>query len=874
MLAQRGTKQIRRFLGIALALILLQACGSRDQGFTLTEPGPVTNPGGGGPQNPPGPSNDCTVNFKSLIQLKVSANPAGTPLEVLDANPVVIAPIPIKVEGSKVTISGDSFPEFILTRLSQQADLRIKGVPGVEAVGSYDPATGAMTFDGFQLSIEILNKGTTTRFIDGIANLSGINFTTDSVTATGNLHSISEKGQPIHKDDLSMTLVTGFTLPQDFGTLSILNSMIGGGALTASFQGSLDALPENCGSGNPNNFPTVPQPPGLKVTVKDQVDPSEIDFGSSAVVLRNEQGKKFVDCTDAGNRALITKYVTITNVSGQDKTIQFGQPKDSDSDSSSPLCGGFAEFVRGTITTQGSASCDPVVVAGHSYLTGSCKFPAGDASASVSFPLMYLPFNYQEPPAGASPIQDVGLFSLNYGGDSPFIMRLKGRTVPDFRDVFSVSKILNGVDSLKLVQNKGTLKIPLEKDHTGPFSQPLVLKNSGSDSWEAVTFTFGDGTHFAIEPPLVNRLPAAEGDVSGRMEMGLNFTPGKAAVYNDTLTIKMRKVGSITTDAPQGIEASLTINLLGTVGVPILSGNVKIQFDFLAALIDHVALDEPTESIDYREFPDLAPEPLEMNFKDTDREDVKEIEVKSKVVDILDPSLSVAERMKVLRVFNSRATVGKHGERLTSGDNSDKCFEPVSLNVPYVNGECSYFYHNILDSGVGIYDDDSGHMTLPDIRLRMQNPYHADIVGKWPASNPMGHPTYMLDDVLQLSFTTHILDRKVTEDAGRTVVLVPDERITAQDLVVKSKPLGRDCPDGIFDGVHPAFSCYLSSGDRFLQGHEVTLKPNQTKYYDVVLVGVAQFPTSQEDPNLPWFLGENGGTKILITIQGRMYKDE
>jgi len=808
-----------------------------------------------------------------LIQLKVSANPAGTPLEVLDANPVDIPPIPIKVEGSKVTVSGDTFPEFILTRLSEQADLRIKGIPGVEAVGDYNPDTGEMHFDNFKFSLEILNKGTTDPFIPGVATLQGINFTTGTINTTGNFHPITETGQALHKDDLSMTLVTGITLPSDFGSLAVLNSMIGGGALTASFQGQLDALPENCSdSPGGGEFPGVPQPPGLKISIKDQVDPSVIDFGSSAVVLKNSHGHKEIDCLDAGNRALVSKGVTITNVSGQEKTISFGQPKDTDGDARSPLCGGSSEFVRGSISLKGGATCETTKVGGKDFLVGTCTFPAGDANAAVSFPLMYLPFNYQEPAQGASPALDQASFALNYGGDSPFMISLKGRTVPDFRDVFSVSKIISGVDSTKLIQNKGVLKIPLEKDRTAFYIQPLALKNSGSDAWEEISFTFADGSHFSMEPLVVNRLPAAEDDTPGRTELGLKFTPGTETVYNDSLTIKMRKVGSVTPDAPQGIEAYLTINLVATLGVPVLTGEVRIQFDYLAALIDHVALDTPTESIDYRQFPDLAPEPLKLTFNDTDREDIKEITMESEVVDILDPSVSLAKRKKVLRIFNSRATVGKHGERLTAGDNSDKCYEPTNINQPYQDGDCSYFYHNILDSGEGIYDDESGHMTLPNIRLRMQNPYHADIVGKWPASNPNSNPDYMLDVILNLSFTTHILDRKVTEEGGRTVTLVPDERIGEGDLVVKSKPLGPECPEGIFEGAHPAFSCYLSSGDRYLQGKEVTLKPNQTKYYDVVLVGVAQFPSSQQDVDLPWFLGENGGTKIFIVIQGRMYK--
>lgn len=860
----------RKLTSLLAVLLCLTACGHSDKPFGLDDGGPTTP---GGPPTPPGGAG-CFVNFKSQMQLKISANPAGDPLEVLDANPVDVAPIPIRIEGSKVTLGGDGFPEIILTRLSEQADLRIKGLPGAEGLGIYNPDSGEITIENFKFSLEILTKGTTELFLPGSAALENINFITGSVTATGNLNSITETGKPLNKEDKSLSLVIGITLPSDFGALSVLNTMIGGGALTAKFDGHLDATPETCSSGTPGGFPgVVDQPPGLKIAIEDQASTGEIDFGASAAVLKTAGGKQVIDCLEAGNRALVARRVTITNTGDVERTIRFGQPYDSDFDRKAPLCGGQSEFVRGAIVKQGAATCKATVVAGRSYPIGDCTIPPGSSENAIVFPLMYLPFNFEAPAEGQGPILDQGVFFLDHGGESTFPIKLKGYTLPDFRDVFHIVKVLNGAESLKEIKNKGVIKIALADRSTVPFSQPLVLKNTGGDSWEEISFTFEDGSVFSMDPPLVNRLPAADDNAPGRFEMKLNFKPTEQPVYNDKLTIKMVRVGSITTEAPQGVEAKIVLNLLGTIGLPKLSGEVKLQFDYLTALIDHIALDTPTESIDYRQNPEIAPQPLKIIFKDTAHEDLKEVELQAEVVDILDPALSPRDREKVLRVFTSRASIGKNGERLTSGDGSDKCYEPSSITRPYQGGDCSYFYHNIMDSDVGLYDDESGHFTLPNIQLRMQNPYHADILGKWPASNPNLDPDYFLDAILNMSFTTHILDRRSVEEGGREILLVPDLRTLPGDLVLSSKPLGPDCPEGIFDGAEPNFKCFLSTGNRYLQGKEVTLRPNQTREYDIVLVGVGQFPSEVSDPELPWFLGENGGSRIFIAILGRMYKD-
>lgn len=856
-----------------LWILALSACESNSNPQILEEPQPPA-PGAPGPGDG---GTECFVNFQSMLQLKVSAKPASEALEVLDANPIAIPSIPIQVNGEEVAILGEKFPDIILTRLSNSADLRFGGVHGSRAAGRLDPASGELAIEGMQFTLEVLQKGTTERLLEGETVIGGIRLQTGPVTATGNLNSIPEQGKPLDRNDLSLTLVFGVTLPGDFSPLVPLNDILAGGALTARFVGKLDALPENCGAANPDNQPPPgqEQPPGLHITVEGQPETSRIDLGLASVVLKNLGGKPALDCSAAEFRGAVSKQVTIKNVGSGERVLKFTQPVDLDEDPKTALCTGSGEFVRGSISTQDGATCSKVRVGGRDFPFGECVLPR--EGSAVSFPIMYVPFNYVEPAPGEDPPQDTAEFLLDFGADKPFRIALSGRTIPDIRDVLGVSKVNNGTISPREVKNKGNLKIALESAAALPFTQKMVLKNSGTDAWEEVHFTFGDGSAFSAVPATENRLPAAGEGGPGLMNFDLVFNPGAATVVNDSVEIHMVKVGSRTEANPIGIEARMKFNLLGTVGIPKLTGNVLLQFDFLTALIDHSVIEDPLETIDYRQQPELAPEPLRLRFSDAEDPAFQNIELDAEVVDILDPGLSLADRIKVLRIFTSRASVGIDGQRLGAGDGSDKCREPESLLGPYRNGDCSYFYHNILSSETGLYDSESGHFTLPGIVLRMQNPYHADILGRWPASNPGGNPDYVMDTTLSLAFTTHLLDRRSLEEGGRDLLLVPDGRVSETELLLKDKRHGPECPAGYLDDVKPRFHCYLSAGDRYLQGYEATLRAGQTKYHDVVLVGAAQFPPGgpgTSNPDLPWFLGDSGGSRIYIAIQGRMYRED
>ena len=773
------------------------------------------------------------------------------------------------VDGNQLTLMGSEFPDIYFRPEETAADVKISAKTDNNATGSYDPATGAISFDDFIFVLQIVQKGEETLFIEGEKVLPALELTTGTVTVNGNLNPISESGQNLNPDDRSLVLVAGLTLPEDFGPLAPLNTIIGGGALTARLEGVLDQLPENC-SMDGGGFADTEPIPGLRVQVDKQTTIDHIDFGSTTVVLRKQNQKLILDCRDALNRGLLERRVTLSSSGARELKIQLPQPADTDADPRSPLCSGTAEFVRGSVQPEGGATCETFQVGGKTFFSGRCTLPA-DSQAKVSFPLMYLPFNYQVPGEDGLPVVDKGRFTVSAESGESFYIDLLARSIPDVSDSFSLAKVFADQISSKRIFRGGLLKISLSEEDEVPAQQEMVLLNSGVDVWEPVEFHLEKGTDFKILPVANPVLPAGSTEGPGVLQFILQFQPTGGNIFQDVLHVSMVKQGSVTADNPEGVRVKFNANLLGTVGLPPLEGKWKLHFDFFTALIDHVALSEPIESNDFRERPDLSVAPLDLEFTPSEIEGVQTVTMNFKNIDILDPTLTAEERSKVLRIFTSRASRRANGDPFSPQETEDDCVDPQDLNQPYQNGECSFFYWTVEESPTGRYDDETGQLTLPAISMRMLNPYHSDILGIWPGSNPFSNPNYILDVPFKLSFTTHLLNQlAVNGDGLKPLPLVPDERILLSDLVVRNKRLGLDCPEGFMEGEHPRLKCYLTDDEKFLTGQPLTLRPGYTDQYFVNLVGVTRLPPGETDPNIPWFLGDDGGSRLYIAIQGRL----
>jgi hypothetical protein len=915
----RKIQKLKRAIPFLLALWVLTACAGQDKPFSLVGDSNAPQepvPDGSGSVPPP-TIEGCRVHYNGQMQLKVSANPTGAQeLEKLDARPIDIEPIPFIVEGNTITLHGDLFPDIILTRLSDSVDLRVSGVPGTSAPGTYDPATGAIEITGFQFGLEILNKGTLERFADGSEVLSGVNFTTGSVTATGNLNPITEVGAPFNASTFAVSLVLGLTLPDTFPQLSVLNNEIAGGALTARFDGTLDQLPENCVEGGGNPPPSGGSgagTPPIDFSISDgsSTNTGTVDFGTALVLTKDNRGETILDCSEALNRDPKSKLITLKNTGAEELKIKVMSPADTDGDAKAPLCSGASEFVRGTLKAHGSASCDTVSVGGKLFTTTECTIPTGDDQSYLTFPLLYVPFNFVPPPEAPAPTTppaegdatgdatgdaapppppqappDTGALLIEYNDGKTYSLSLVGRSEKDSSDSFRISKVRNGAVDAKEFRTNDVIKIPLDSGDPTPFTQTLALKNIGSDVWEEVVVTFpAENSVYTVSNLASTALPASGSGGPGMVQFDVVFDPGSGQVFSETMTITMVRAGSKTADNPQGTVATLNLTLNGTVGIPSLKGDVKFQIDFLAGKIDHNITAEPVESLDFRTDAnkDQAPPPLDLAFADTAVETVKEVTLHVENKSVLQKSLE--DRLTSLRILNARATYGTPGRKLVSGEGADLCNEPPNIGIPYDDGrmECSYFYFQISGDTPGRYDDDTGELTLPEINLRIENPYHSDIAGKWLPSNPGGNPSNILDTEIKISLTTLLLDDVQVGEGDEAIILVPDDRILKGDLSVKGKPMGAECPgdypfildhdsgNGTLEEKHPHIRCYLTSDERFMKGRAVSIRPDDINKRDVVLVGVGRFPPDTEDSNLPWFMGEGGGSRIYIAIQGRLF---
>lgn len=483
---------------------------------------------------------------------------------------------------------------------------------------------------------------------------------------------------------------------------------------------------------------------------------------------------------------------------------------------------------------------------------------------------MYIPYNFTAPTAVATPEAtpaatpaatpttggDTGSLVIEYDDGKTFALGLKGKAEPDSRDSLSISKVKEGAPSKKLIRNKGLIKFSLKDSDPKPFNQDFVVKNSSGDSWQNLTITVEEGPAFTVTGPAATTVGPGTADAPGTTGFSISYNPSASgAVDKGKLIIHLNKAGSTA-------QTELTFDLEGAVGVDPILGNYKLKIDFLTAFIDNALQTKPVESLDFREFPSQAPQPQTLDFSDLNEDEIQPVEIIP--IDFDPLNATKAQRSTALRIFNAQ------GSGLVPGQDSSLCNEPDPINVAYKSGDCAYFYFNIgvSEDSQGVYDEETGNMTIPNLKLRIQNPYHGNVGGVWPPSNPaLGSPgDNILDTILDLSLTTQILDKKEDGD----MVLVPDPRITRSDLSVASRGerLGDPCPDD--PSVHPHLKCYLTSDGKYFQGKPLSLRPGSDGVYDVVVVGVGQFKPRSVEADTPVFMDNS---RIYLAIQGRLCQE-
>ena len=874
----------KRFKGtmvaMALVALALQACGGSDKPFTIADDSPPTtggpNPGGG---NPPPGAEGCTVNFLGKMQLQVSS--AGQ-APIIGSRFIDIPPIPIKVDGNNLTMPGAEFPRFkAFIGENPPADLWIHGDPSNSGTGTYDPASGKIEINDFKFLVDVKVVGAETDLGPPLTQIPTVKLTTDAgqtASGNGNPADITVDGVPVNKSDRSVTLVAVVALPATLGGLAPIDEKLGGGALTAVFEGALDQLPESCVDGG-----AATPPPGggsgpSEFAISDGTNPNvgTVDFGATLALVKSSGGKTILDCTEASNRGAKSVMITLTNKSAGERKINIGQPADNDVDTKDPLCSGTSEFVRGAVSVSGGATCETVTVGGKEFMTGECTLPES-ADAKIQFPLMYVPYNFVAASGGAAPEatptatatpgatptpaasvpQDTGTLVFEYDDGKTFSLSLKGKTEPDSRDALSISKVKDGVVSKKNIRNGQLVKISLLDSDPKPFTQEMAIKNTSADLWQNITVEVEapeSGTSaFAVQNLASTNLPGGSSEAPSTVKFNLVYTPSAAGADQGKLIVKLVKAGS-------SAVTELKFDIAGSVGAEPVLGNYELRIDFLTAFMDNALQTKPTESLDFRDFQDQAPPPQEIIFDEPNEEELEPIEIIP--IDFDPLTATKAQRMTSLRIFNAQ------GSGLQPGDDISMCHEPDNINKPYVTGDCAFFYFSIgtSEDSQGFYDDETGHMTIPNLKLRVRNPYHGPVGGGvWPASAP---GVNILDTTLDISLTTQVLDKIRDGD----MVLVPDSRVSQSQLnILNNKPAnqGDPCPED--PALHPHFKCYVTSDGKYMTGKPLRVRPGSDGVYDVVVVGVTQFNPKSVESDIPVFMDNN--TRMYLAIQGRLCKE-
>ena len=953
------TKKFHIYFFSAVLLVALSGCMGEDTPFKMTPRGSGGTTGGSSGSSGGGTGSSggvgggdetaCYINFDGKnggLQLKVSANPPSgqSPTEILDGGfEPMPTPVPLKVEGSKISLDAKNFPT-VYFRLppGSGADLKITATPGTVAFGEYNPETHEMTINNFSFDVAIVVQGTQQEIYKGVPpdTVSGINLTTGQVTAKGNYNDIVEQGFPIDLNQGNkIALVAGVHLPENFVNQGELTKKIGGGALTARFEGVFDSLPEDCVAGEPGGtggtggeeenvgapeFDIVPD----SFQNTNAIEGTEYDLGVAEVLPTIKNGKQILNCGEVGARGTIIETLFLKNTTDQSLTINSLQGFDTDGDVKDVGCTGTTEFIVGSIFPTGAVTCEKV---GNSYVL-PCTVPKGEDNY-FTFSAIYRPFNYD--PENAD--QDTGTFKITYNTDKIYEMKVKALSVPITTGFFNLVKEKQGVESSP-IPDQGLIKVSAPDQNT--YTQNLILKNSGPDSWNTVSISIEgeDAMVYKVKAGYPTVLKASENGSSATLPFSIELKAAKAdEPYKATLKVSM------VNDLNPNFIKDLSFEISGTVGIPSLAAKpnlkVKFQIDWMTAFIRHPVLyADPVESVDYRALPNNSPEkvaPFELVFNPLQgKADQSDILLNAFSKDIYQTTLG--ERQKMMRILNSRATMadindGKGGppdgkvdidEYLSPFDNADKCTDLTDIsqikgafNKDLEGCAYYYFYFSQDPANKGYFNNDTGEMILPQLKVRLMQPYHASLPG-WPANTALDSKSggnappydYKIDTTIDISLGTYLIDSKIRIDGSQEPKdnLVPSPRVFEQDLKLSFDELGqKECkPDHFNDNnltpdqlvsdvekskIRPRIECFVSNnteyangeyGDAggFIVGKNVSLRGKQNDpnnyVYDVVLVGVSRFGPyigiegSQE---MPFFLADNDGQRVFIAIQARMF---
>ncbi len=628
--------------------------------------------------------------------------------------------------------------------------------------------------------------------------------------------------------------------------------------------------------------------PELVITGTENTATNSVDFNFVPAQITGSGANAKLDCKPAPGKKTysVSRPVSIQNWGIRPLHIsKINQGQDSVFQAHDPFCAGYpTEFLRINQSQQGTAQCKSIQQNGHTYIQDDCQLP--DSKGKVNFNVLYYPVNASSivNAVNNKPTPDTGFVTIASNdprydksqGKEDFKLNLSGGVSPDQSNVLRLQKEGSTVQ----VNADGNIRINIDNNNDSSKTQKIFLLNYLDQPLNNVQISLEDGSQFEIlqnpaPPTQVPGMPSG-GSSPGKAEFTVKFTKKPGMTEGDVSTrlkIKFTPNG--------GVENNIGFNLIGSVNHKILTGHVNMKVDFISSYFDTNLLKSgPIDSEDFRsgKFDAFRPGDLELNFAEVPGEEgIRHVTMVQKLnIDPYNPNLVDAilnltpeDRKKVLRVYSTRLSGypgGPAGEDLNH-DGIPDCTEPQDLRTPFQDSHCSFFYYVFATrpGQDGIYNDETGELFFPDVKLRLVNPYHAAPVADYPS-------TLITNTELRASITTHDIDG-LTADS---LPLVPDPRLSSSDIAVPDdlvknliSSVDQQCPAGWVPwdaSKKPVFSCFLRpSSPYYLRGFPA--RPLDGGQYSVVISMMSKLNPVGPPENVPSFMA-NG--RMWVAIMGRL----
>lgn len=662
--------------------------------------------------------------------------------------------------------------------------------------------------------------------------------------------------------------------------------------------------------------------PELNVSGGDSDAQGMIDVGSMAIRVTGTGANTKKLCQTGESPAISSRVVTLRNTGVRTLDIKkIVAPKDTDTDSiADPFCINLGtEFQRIALKVNpaGGSQCKYISEGGHSYITDECSIPKG--GGEIQFKVVYMPKN-------ASGVNDNSKDTaiMDIQNNDPLYsnkilsLNLQGGVSKDTSDLISVSKASDlNVQDYYPVKNNGVISVNIPTDVDASLKskdQAIAILNASSDvlKIEEVSVEQQESSDFelcSVGPNLainsdscksdnkqvITQVPALTGNAAGVAYFGLRFKKPDSGKKTVKSILKI----TYSTSAAPNVKNNFLISLTGTVGFKPFTGRVDVEIEFFGSYIYPSSnKHDPTDSIDFRN-PDYAnvksgPLHLKITAPVNPNSPIYEVEIlppydPNKVVFHDEAGktnflkLKPEERRRLVRLpSNNFMTCGNVVCPNDEPDNTSNsvfrnCIEPDTLEGPYQDRHCAFFYYIVSHSTPerGKFNIETGEMTIPNVQFNLYNPYHRDFGPQYTAKN-------RTNTVLKLTLTT----QKITQAVVNGVNFVPMAS-SIPSLAMPGSQISqyfpKECPpkwDPTDDYINynetptPNIRCFMSgsspTSDAFISGRDAEFLENGKYTIRMALItkfGPIDQGENESNDNVPFFMAN--GT-MWVGMQGRM----